>query len=179
MTGVLRGVVIAALRDELRVVMVAGEDDGLGQPVTAFDLVAMLHEVLEHPVHRVPVEEPVVDRRRVDPIREKVRFRLVTPVKTLPLGLLLVAQAFVVDALSGKAQVHLLDTGRHKGAVVDGLGQLVGVGRHPRLQLEQVIGVLVHLLTRRRRQAGQQRVKIAEDRAVLLVHRAVGLVDDD
>jgi hypothetical protein len=38
------------------------------------------------------VEQPAIDRRRVDPVGELVRVRLVAPVDALPLGLLLVAE---------------------------------------------------------------------------------------
>ena len=62
---------------------------------------------------------------------------------------------------------------------LDRLVERVGVGRHAVLEVEQAVGVAVDLVLRRRGQADQQRVEVVEDRAVLLVHRAVRLVDDD
>jgi hypothetical protein len=49
-------VVIEPLLDELRMLVVAGEEDGLGEPVAPFDLVPVFHDVLEHLVDGVFVE---------------------------------------------------------------------------------------------------------------------------
>ena len=74
---------------ERGVPVVAGEDDGLSEPVATFDLVTVLHEVLERLVHGVLVEQPVVDCRGVDPLGDGFGLGLVTPVQALPLLLLL------------------------------------------------------------------------------------------
>ena len=174
----LRVVVIESLLDELRVRVVASEEDRLGQPVPPFDCVAMLHQVLEHLVHRVLVEEPAVDGGGVDLVRQTVLVHVVAPVEALPLFLFLVAERVVVDAFAGKLQVHLLHARWHEEAVCDGGLQFVGVGRHARLQVEECVGVSVYLLPWCRGQTDQQRVEVAEDRPVLLVHRAMRFVDD-
>ena len=67
--GVLRVVVVEPLFDERRMLVIAREDDRLGQSVATVDRVAVLHEMLQHLVDRVVVEEPVVDGRGVDPFR--------------------------------------------------------------------------------------------------------------
>ncbi len=175
---VVRVVVVEARLDEHRVVVVAGKDDGLGQPVAAGHLVAVLHQVLQHPVHGVAVEQPAVHRAGVHPGGQAALVRLVAPVDALPLGLFLVAELVVVDALAGELQIHLLHPGRHQEAVGHRGLQFVGIGGHARFQLEQLVGVPVHLLARGGGQAHQQGVEVAEDLAVLLVDRAVRLVDD-
>jgi hypothetical protein len=52
------------------------------------------------------------------------------------------------------------------------------VGYAP-LEIEEAVGVDVDLVLRRRGEAHEQRVEVAEDRAVLLIDRAVRFVDDD
>ena len=78
----------------------------------------------------------------------------------------------------GKLQVHLLHAWWHEEAVCDGGFQFVGVGRHTRLQVEECVGVSVYLLPWCRGQTDQQRVEVAKNRPVLLVHRAMRFVDD-
>ena len=56
--GVLRVVVVEALLDERRVAVVPREHDRLGEPVPALDRVAVRHDVLEHLVDGVGVEQP-------------------------------------------------------------------------------------------------------------------------
>ena len=59
--GVERRIVgVEPLLDEIGVALVLGEDDRLAQPVAAAHLDALSHEVLEHPIHGVLVEQPLV-----------------------------------------------------------------------------------------------------------------------
>ncbi|OPZ59918.1 MAG: hypothetical protein BWY88_00623 [Synergistetes bacterium ADurb.Bin520] len=175
---VLGVVVIETGLDELGMLVVPGENDGLGEPVPSRHLVPVFHQVPEHLVHRVPVKEPAVDGRRVHPVGGSDSIILVPPVQALPLGLLLVGKLVVRDPLPGKLQIHLLPPGGHQIAVAYRLGQLVGVRGHPRFQLEKVVGVFVHVLPGRGGEPHQQGVEVAEDRPVLLVDRPVGFVDD-
>ena len=175
---VLRVVVIETLLDELGVRVVASKEDRFGQPIPAFYCVAMLHQVLEHLVYRVLVEEPAVDGGGVDPVRQTALVHVIAPVEALPLFLLFVAERVVVDAFAGKLQVHLLHARWHEEAVRDGGLQFVGVGRHARFQVEECVGVPVYLVPWCRGQTDQQRVEVAEDRPVLLIHRAMRFVDD-
>ena len=159
-------------------VVIAREDDRLGQSVAAVDGVAVLHEMLQHLVDRVAVEEPVVDGRSVDPFRQGATVLVVAPVEALPLRLLFFAERVVIDALAWKQEIDLLNPGRYEKAVRHRGRELVRVGGHARLQLEELVGVPVHLIPRRRGQTHQQRVEVPKDGAVLLVHRTVRLVDD-
>ena len=70
-------------------VVIAREDDRLGQSVATVDLVAVLHEMLQHLVDSVAVEQPTVDGGRVDLIRQPDAVFVVTPIEALPLRLLL------------------------------------------------------------------------------------------
>jgi len=164
--------------DELRMLMVPSEENRLGEPVAALHRMPALHQVPERLVRRIAVEEPAVHRRGVHPLGKASLLRFVPPVQALPLRLLFVRQGVVDNPFAGKLQLHLPHLVRHEETVGNRRLQLVGVGRYPRLQLEEVVGVLVHIVARRRRQPYEQRIEVAEDRPVLLVDRTVGLVDD-
>ena len=134
--------------------------------------------MLQHLVDRVVVEEPTVDGGRVDPFGQPAAVLVVVPVETLPLGLLFLAERVVVDALAGKPEIHLLHLRRHEVAVGHRGRELVRVGGHARLQVEELVGVPVDLIPGRRGKAHQQRVEVPKDGPVLLIHRPVRLVDD-
>ena len=85
----------------------------------------------------------------------------------------------VADALALELQRHGHRPGRDQIPLTHGLVESVGVGRHPVLKSEQRVRVAVDLVLRGRGEPDQQGVEPAEDRAVLLVDRPVGLVDDD
>ena len=99
--GVPRVVVVEPLFDERRMLVIAREDDRLGQSVATVDGVAVLHEMLQHLVDRVVVEEPTVDGGGVYPFRQPAIVRVVAPVEALPLCPLFLAERVVVDALAG------------------------------------------------------------------------------
>ena len=104
---------------------------------------------------------------------------VLVPFERVPVLLLLVGEVVVADALALELQRHRDRLRRHQEAVGDRVLEVVGVGRHPALELEQRIGVAVDLVPRRGGQPDQQAVEILEDRPVLPVDRAVRLVDDD
>ena len=156
-----RVVMIETLLDEFGMLVIAGEDDGLGEPVAPLRLVAVLHQVLQDFVHRVAVEQPIFDRRRIDLRGQAVLVGIVPPVQAFPPGLLFVAERVVVDPLAGELQIDLPHPGRHQKTVRHRRLQFVGIGRHPRLQLEQLVGVAIHHLARGGGQAHQQGVEIS------------------
>ena len=80
LTLVVRIVDVEPLGDELGVLLVLGEDDGLAQPVATGHLQAARHQVLQHLVHGVLVEEPLVDGLGLDPVGH-VRPRRPTPAR--------------------------------------------------------------------------------------------------
>ena len=79
---VVRIVRVEAFSDELGMVVVLGEDDGLAQPVAACDLLAVGHQVLKHLVDRVRVEQPLVDRCGFDLVRDRA---VLVPFQRVPL----------------------------------------------------------------------------------------------
>ncbi|WP_335991036.1 hypothetical protein [Glycomyces sp. MUSA5-2] len=90
--GVVR---VEPFGDELGVVLVAREDDGLAKPFAAVDLDAVLLERLECLVDRVLVEEVLVDGFSLDAVGDgalRVPFEL-APLVPLFLGELVVALA--------------------------------------------------------------------------------------
>ena len=144
----MRVVEIEALLDEYGVVVIAGEDDGLAEAVTAFDLETFRHEVLEDFVHRVGVEQPVVDGGGVDAVWRDAIAVYIAPVERFPFRLLRIAEVIVVDAIAGEFEIHLPDLGRHEEAVADGQSEFVGIGGNPFFEVEEFVGVFVHLFTR-------------------------------
>ena len=155
--------------------LVLGEDDRLAQPVAAGDLQAARHQVLQHLVDGVLVEEPLVDRLGLDAVGHVA---VLVPLQRVPLVLLLFGELVVLDALALELERHRDGLGGHEEPVAHGLVERVGVGRHAVLEVEQAVGVAVDLVLGRRGEADEQRVEVVEDRAVLLEDRAVRLVDD-
>ncbi|MGC1481449.1 MAG: hypothetical protein WA771_13180, partial [Chthoniobacterales bacterium] len=68
MAVVLRVMVVETSLDELRVLVVAGEDDRFSETIASLHLVPVFHEMAEGFVDRVFIEEPTVDRGGVDPV---------------------------------------------------------------------------------------------------------------
>ena len=139
---------------------------------------AMLHQMLEHLVYGIGVEEPAVDGLRVDLSWRAAAIGVITPVCVLPLFLFFVAEPVVVDAVARKLKINLLHTRRYKEAVGDCRRQLIRVSRYAWLQSKEGVCVSIDLISRRGGQSNEQRVEVSEDRAELLVHRPVGLVDN-
>ena len=94
----VRVVGIEALRDELRVLLILGEDDRLAEPVAGGDLQSVRHQVLEHLVDGVGVEQPLVNRRRID-LRGDITVFI--PLDRVPLFLLVLGQIIVSHAFRG------------------------------------------------------------------------------
>ena len=172
----VRVVGIETFNDELRVVMVLGEDDGLAEPVAGGNLQPVRHQVLEHLVDGVGVEQPFVNRGRVDLSRHITVF---IPLDRVPLFLLVLAQIIVSQALPDKSHRHRDRARRDQISVLHRLVEAVGICRHATLELEEPVGVAVDLVLRRCRQADEQAVEVVEDCAVFPVDRAVRLVDHD
>ena len=169
-------ILIEALLNEQRVLVVLGEHDGLGKPVAAVHFLTARHQVLQNLVHGIGVEEPLVDRAGVYLVRDLALF---APVLFLPLLFLGLAQVVVLDALALELERDGHGAWRDEVAVAHGLVQLVGVGGNAALQVKERIGVLVHFGLGRGRQTHEERIEVGEDRAVLLVHTPVRLVNDD
>ena len=157
--------------------MVLGKDDGLAEPVASRHLDAVAHQVFQHLVHRVHVEQPVVQSRRIDLLRHAAG--LLVPELLLVLGLFLRGEFVVLDPFPLELERHGMRLGRHQEAVRHRLFQFVVKGGDTLLQFEELVGVAVHLGAWRGGQPQQQGIEILEDGAELLVDRAVGLVDHD
>jgi hypothetical protein len=127
----VRVVGVETLGDELGVLLVLGEDDRLAQPVAACDLEAPRHQVLEHLVHGVLVEEPPVDGLGPDPVGD---VPLGVPLQRVPLVLVLFRELVVLDPLALEPERHRNRLRRHEEAVAHRLLERVGVGsaRRPR-----------------------------------------------
>jgi hypothetical protein len=122
--GVLQ---VEAALDEVRVVAVLGEDDGLAQDVTARDLVTLAHQRRQHLVDRVLVEEEAVQLLGRDGVGYVA---VLAPLERVPLVLLLVAQGVVPDAFAHEPERHRDADRWHEVLLRDGVVEAVGVGRH-------------------------------------------------
>src|SRR5690606_31183561 len=92
----IREILVEALGDEVGMGLVLGEQDGLAQPVAALHLEAMGHQVGQHLVHGIPVEQPFIDRLRIHLIGNVA---LLVPFEGVPLVLLFLGQIVVADAI--------------------------------------------------------------------------------
>ena len=158
-----------------RMGLVLGEDDGLAEPVAAFDLETVLHQVGDDVIDGILVEQPFVDLGGIDAVGDFV----LAPFQHVPLVFFFLGEIVVAQAGAHDLQRHRDRLRRHQIAVGHGLVERIGVGRHAVLEVEQRIGVLVDLVLRRRGQADQKAVEIFEDGAKALIDRAVRLIDDD
>lgn len=144
----LRIVHVEALGDELRVVLILGEYDGLAKSVTAGYRESAGHHVREHLVDGVFVEEPSVNGRGFDAIRNVA---VVAPLECVPLILVVVAQLVVGDAFALKPERDRDRTRRHKEAVAHGIIKGIGIRRYPILQVKQAVRVAGHFVLGRKR----------------------------
>src|SRR5947209_1255709 len=176
-TAQVRIVHIEPLRDELRVVMVLRKDDRLAYPIACGDVNAVRHQILKDFVHRVGIEQPVVERRRGDLIRRSSG--VLRPLKVIPLCFLLVGEIVVPDSFRREFERHRNGAWWYKVLIANRLVERIGVGRHAALKLEEAVGVAVDLVFRGRGETDEQAIEVCEDRAELAVDRAVRLVDYD
>ena len=103
---------------------------------------------------------------------------ILLPIEQLPLGLLLVAEVGVADALARETQRHGDGPERHEKAIINGLIEAVLIGGQTDLPIEELVGVAIDLLARSGGEASEQRIEVGEDRAIFLIDAAVRLIDD-
>ena len=87
---------IEPLVDKLGMGLIFGKDDGLSQSISAGNLQAAGHDVLQHLVHGVRIEEPFIDRLRLHPVGS---VPLLVPLHGIPLVLFLVGKGVIADPL--------------------------------------------------------------------------------
>ena len=93
--GKMRIIRIEARADKFGMSAVFGEDNGLPEPVAVLDLDPVSHQVLEHAVDGVRVEQPLVERRRLDNARNGTA---IVPLQRVPRLLLFIGELVVADA---------------------------------------------------------------------------------
>ena len=174
--GKLRILSIEDFQNLFRVRVALGKDDRLADPVAVVDLQPFGHQHMQHLADRVLIEDPLVQRRRRDPLQQLAVF---IDKRVLIRRLVLVGQLIIDDALLNEFQRRLDRNEIHKVPVFDRLRKLVAVGRDAVFKIEDLIRILVDLVLRRGGQAHQRRVEIRKDVLVLIVNRAVRLVADD
>ncbi len=150
---------VESLRDELLVPMVSGEDNGFPELVATSDSDARLHEELENSVHRVFVENPLIDLVRLDKLRKI--FALFVVELLLVLALLILDELIVLYPLPGKLDGHREVVEWYKIPVVCSLRELVcgvclvdrrfhcvaaGEGARPRRRAGKRLGFLCRVM---------------------------------
>ena len=175
-TLVMRVVTIETLRNEVGMGIVLGKDNGLAEAITCGHFLALGHQVTQHLVHRIGIEQPLVQRGRFDGIGNVA---VLIPFQRIPLLFLLIGQFLVADAFALVLERHRHRTRWHQIPLAHRFFQPVDIGWHATFQIKQSVSVVVNFVLGRGGQADQHRIKIIEDGAVLLIHRAVCLVDDD
>ena len=152
--------------------VVVGEDDGLADHVAALDLQPVFHQVLEHEVAGRLVEELLEEVGAGQHFRRRLAVGVLDPLA------LLLGEVRVLHALAHELRRVARDRVRHEEPVGDRLLQRILVVGHAVLAVEELVGRFLHLPARGRREAHEQAVVVLEDRAVLVEHAAVRLVDD-
>ena len=174
------------LNNELGVFVVVGEDNGLANLLATIDHLAAGHQMREHLVHGVDVENVVEylaggnvpGRRGLLIEKERPLGHLVFP-DVLHLLLLLVGKVLVADAF-----LHYLGGlgepgGRDEIIFIDCLAKFVGEVRFAALQAKEVIGAAVHIFTRCGSKTDHQGVEVVQNGHILTKYAAVCLIDDN
>lgn len=172
----MRVVRVEALRDEVSVGLVLGKDDRLSQAIAPSHRDSARHQMLQHLVHGVLVEQPFVDRRSVHLTWDRAVF---VPIECIPLVLLVLGEVVILDALALKLEWHRHCPWRHEVPVLHCFVKRISIGRDTVFQVEEAVGIAIHVLLGGRRQAYQERIEVIEDRAVLLENGPVGFINDD
>ena len=104
------------------------------ETIAAGHFLATRHQVFQHLVDGILVEEPLVDRLGFHAIRHVA---VVVPFHGVPLFLLLFGEVVVFDAFPLKFQRHRDRFHRDEKSIFHRFFQRVGVGRHAFFQIEQ------------------------------------------
>ena len=163
--------------------VVVGKDDGLADALSALHLQTVLHQVLQHTVDGVEIEDVIEYLLGLDVSGLGVSFNRLDSLFIGPhffeLFLFLGAQVVILDALFQDERATLEALIIDQIALGHGILQFVGIVGHALFHLEGLVGALVHLVTGCRGQAHKQRVKVVEDGRILAEDAAVRLVDDN
>ncbi len=173
---VMRIVDIEPLGDKFSVFVVFGKNNGLAQAVAAGHFLSIGHQMRQHLIDRISIEQPLIQRRRINRIR---RGAVLVPFQRIPLLFFIFRQVIVFDALALKLQRHRYRFGWHQMPIRHCFIQSIGIGRHAGFQIKQAIGIAVDLILGRGGQTHQKRIEVFEYGAVFLIHRAMRLVDDN
>ncbi len=175
--AILRVLLVETILDKLRMIVRTRKHNGFAQFVAAFHFDTVFHEVADHLVDGVGVEQPFVQGRRVDLFRELPGYGIG---KLLFVGCaFLRMQVGVANALPVKLDGHRNSGGRRQETVVYGLLQFVGIGRVVGFQTEQSVGIAVAFGFWRGGEAEPKSIEILENVLVLVVHASVDLIKDD
>ena len=173
--GKMRIFLIENRKDLLCMGVIFCKDDGLAQFVAVVDGQAVGHQCVQHLPDGVLVENPLIQRRRCNAVRQLAVFIF----KGIFIGpFVRVGKVIIDDALFHEFQLRFHGQEVHQIPVLHRLRQLIAVGRYAVFQLKYLIGILVDLILWRGRQSNQRRVEIIENIPVFVINRAVRFVAD-
>ncbi len=93
----MRIVHIEAFFDELGMILVLGKQNRLTQQITTCDGLPTRHQMLEHFIDSIGVEQPLVDGRCFHPVGD---VSVLVPFLRVPLVFLFLAQVMVLDSVT-------------------------------------------------------------------------------
>ena len=147
--------------------VVVGKDDGLADTLSALHLQTVLHQVLQHTVDGVEIEDVIENLFALNISVLGISFNSLDSLFILPhlfeLFLFFRGEVIVLDALFQDERTTLEALVVDKIALGNGILQLVGIVGHTLLHLERLIGATVYLIPRCCGQAHKQAVKIVKD----------------
>ena len=174
-TGQVRIFLVEHLKDFLGVDVVLCKDDGFAQFAAIVDGQAIGHQRIQHLPDGIFIENPLVQRRRCNTLRQLAVFIF----KGIFIGLFVRVGKFIVDnALFNEFQFRFYRQEIHQIPVLDRLRQLIAIGGHAVFQLKNLIGILVNFVFRRGCQPHQRGIKVVENIPVFVVNGAVSFVAD-
>ena len=157
-------------------IMVLGKDDGLSDLCAVIDLQPMFHQDIQDFADRILIEDPFIQGRGGDTLRQLPVFIF----KSIFIDLLVfLRQIIIYDALLNEFQLRFHRHEIDQIAIRDSLCQLIAISRNAIFQFKYLVGVLVDLILWCRRQADQRGVKVVENILVFIIDGPVRLIADN
>ena len=152
--------------------MVLRKNNGLADIFSEMHTVSFRHEDVQYFSDGVLVEQPLIQRRRIDLLRDKILI-----LKSIfEFVLLFRGEIVVVDAILHELQLAFHGHVIHQVSVRHRLSQFVAVGRLSGFQVKNTIGILVDFVFRGCRQAHQRCVEVIKNIPVFIINRPMSLI---
>ena len=152
--------------------MVFRKNNGLADIFSEMNAVTFRHEDVQHFSDGVLVEQPLIQRRGIDLLRDKILI-----LKSIfEFVLLFRGEIVVVDAILHELQLAFHRHVIHQVSVRHRLSQFVAIGRLSGFQVKNTVGIFVDFVLRGCRQAHQRCVEVIKNIPVFIINRPMGLI---